>query len=235
MPKFQAKEKVKIKWSPSFAYAIGVIASDGNLSRDGRHISFKSAEEELIEKFKVALNIESKIGKSARGGETRKKYYYTDFSDVIFYKFLNAIGLTPAKSRTMARLDIPHAHFADFLRGFFDGDGTFYSYWDKRWPNSLVYRLSFAAANPDFVLWLKNRLSELYQVKGFIRKGDGVFNLNYVKGDSENLFKVMYYKEELLFLVRKYNKMREVIAKNTLLRVARSQGSILNHAGLAHR
>ncbi len=29
--------RVKIEWSDKFAYAIGLVASDGNLSPDGRH------------------------------------------------------------------------------------------------------------------------------------------------------------------------------------------------------
>lgn len=36
--------KIKIKWSPKFAYCIGLITSDGNLSKDGRHISFTSKD-----------------------------------------------------------------------------------------------------------------------------------------------------------------------------------------------
>ncbi|MDP3769538.1 MAG: hypothetical protein Q8R40_01195 [bacterium] len=72
---FIPQQKVKIEWSSAFAYAIGLITSDGNLSSDGRHLSFKSAEEELIQKFGVALNLHNKVTKSARGGEKIKKYF----------------------------------------------------------------------------------------------------------------------------------------------------------------
>ena len=36
------KNKVKIIWNNNFAYAIGVIATDGNLSPDLRHINITS-------------------------------------------------------------------------------------------------------------------------------------------------------------------------------------------------
>lgn len=45
------QNKVKIKWSPEFAYAIGLLVTDGNLSPDGRHLNFTSKDRELAETF----------------------------------------------------------------------------------------------------------------------------------------------------------------------------------------
>ena len=208
---YEVQRKIKIEWSSSFAYAIGLIASDGNLSRDGRHISFKSAEEELVQKFKTALGLENKIGKSARGGEIVKKYFYVGFGDIVFYKFLNEIGLTPAKSKTIKSVNIPDDFFADFLRGLFDGDGTVYSFWDKRWPNSFVFKVSFASASLEFIKWLKVKLAQHYDVRGYIHKGAGVFNLEYVKGDSKKLVKAMYHEGCYLFLERKSSKVKAIL------------------------
>ena len=55
------KGKVKIEWSPNFAYAIGLLATDGCLYNDGRHISFVSKDLELVEMFKKILGLEVKI------------------------------------------------------------------------------------------------------------------------------------------------------------------------------
>ena len=38
---------------------------------------------------------------------------------------------------------MPKKYFFDFLRGHFDGDGSFYSYWDKRWKSSYMFYVSF--------------------------------------------------------------------------------------------
>lgn len=209
---FKPKNKVKIKWQSDFAYAIGLLASDGNLSKDGRHMNLKSAEKEMVNNFKKALNLSNPV-KSKIVGQTSKKHFYIQFSDVIFYKFLNTIGLYPAKSKTIKKVEVPTAFFADFLRGLFDGDGTFYSYYDKRWPNSFVYQISFASASYDFIFWLKNKLAKLYGVKGFIRKGDGVFNLRYVKRDTKKIFEKMYHENNPLFLSRKYFKINSAIEK----------------------
>lgn len=215
---FKPQQKVKIKWSSAFAYAIGLIASDGNLHSDGRHLSFKSAEEELIQNFGVALNVSNKVTKSARGGEKVKKYFNLFFGDIVFYKFLNSIGLTEAKSKTIKAVEVPELYFADFLRGLFDGDGTFYTSWDKRWPSSFVFQVAFASASFYFIEWLKFKLVHLYGVKGVICKGDGVFNLRYMKGDTKKLNAVMYYRKNLLYLIRKYNKMQDAFQKDDVLK-----------------
>ena len=98
---FQNQNKIHIKWSSNFAYAVGLITADGCLNKDTRHISFVSKDLELIEKFKQSLSLKNHIGKAARGGTTEKKYFYINFGDKIFYQFLNSIGLTSAKSRTI--------------------------------------------------------------------------------------------------------------------------------------
>jgi hypothetical protein len=217
------QQKVRIGWSSSFAYGIGLITSDGNLNSDGRHLSFKSAEEELIQKFKTSFNLNNKITKSARGGEKEKRYLNIYFGDVVFYKFLNRIGVTKAKSKTIKAVEVPDLYFPDFLRGLFDGDGTFYTSWDKRWPNSFIFQIAFASASLDFIEWIKSKLTCLYGVKGVICKGDGVFNLSYVKGDTKKLYTVMYHRADLLYLNRKYNKIRGAFQKDDALKLTHTR------------
>src|SRR3989338_3508871 len=109
--------RVNIKWSASFAYAIGLIVTDGSLSKDGRHISFTSKDLELVNKFQQALDIEYHIGKKARGSEKEKKYYVIQIGDVILYRFLQQIGLMPNKSKVIGAIKVPPKYFFDFLRG----------------------------------------------------------------------------------------------------------------------
>ncbi len=207
------KDTPELTWTENIAYAIGLITSDGYLA--ARHcIRLGSKDLEQIENFKIALSLKNRIGKNARGGETEKKYFYVAFKNKSFYNFLLKIGLTPAKSRTIREVLVPNNVFPDFLRGLFDGDGTFYTFQDKRWPNSFGFKLSFASASPDFILWLKNRLSDLYNVKGYLHKGAGVINLEYTKSDTRILNNIMYYNHELLSLTRKYLKVKTALDKD---------------------
>ena len=210
--RYQCQEKINISWSPSFAYAIGLIVSDGNLSKDGRNMSFTSKDIEQIDSLKTALGIDNKTRKIKRKNE----YFVVHFGDKIFYEFLNDIGITSAKSKTIKAVDISDYFFADFLRGVFDGDGSFYTFSDKRWPNSSGFRMSFASASTPFLLWLKEKLSSLYLTKGFIKQGGGVMILEYVKGDTRKLFNVMYHNKDVLCLSRKYLKVKKALDRDSI-------------------
>ena len=74
--------KVKIEWSPDFAYIIGLIATDGNLSSDGKKIFFTSKDYELVFIYKEALSLSNIIGHKSREKGCEKKYYVVQFGDV---------------------------------------------------------------------------------------------------------------------------------------------------------
>ncbi len=202
------KYRVKIKWSSKFAYAIGIIATDGCLHPNGRKIFLSSKDLEMIENFRYALGVKNKIGRYARGGETEKRYYNINVGDKNFWNFLFKLGITPKKSKTIQQVEIPQKYFKDFLRGLFDGDGSFYTFWDRRWPKAFGYVMTFPSASLSFLRWLQIQLSKFYATKGIIKKGDGVYEIRYVKGDTRKLFAAMYYKSNGLCLSRKYHKIK---------------------------
>ena len=208
------QNKIKIKWSSKFAYAIGLLTTDGNLSSDGRHINFTSKDLELAKIFKKCLALSHiKIGKKGNGKSRIKKYYTVQFGDVNFYKFLLHIGLSPAKSKTITEIDIPNKYFFDFLRGHFDGDGTFYSYWDPRWRNSFMFYTVFLSANERHIEWLRHKIYKFLKIKGYIGNGGRkvVYQLKYAKSDSLKLLPKMYYANNRFYLTRKYLKIKKCL------------------------
>ena len=64
--------KINTTWSPELAYAIGLIVTDGSLSKDGRHINFTSKDKSQIKNFQKALHFESRIGKKGNGSSREK-------------------------------------------------------------------------------------------------------------------------------------------------------------------
>lgn len=198
-------------WSPTLAYIVGLITSDGYLRRETPQIGLTSKDEEMVTTFKRLLQLQNRIGRYARGGETDKKYYYIYFKSRTFHDFLQHIGITPAKSKTIRSVLVPDAVFADFLRGLFDGDGTFWTTWDKRWPRSFVYYLGLSSASRPFIDWLKDKLTTLYGVKGYVATGKGAYTIRYVKGDTRVLYNAMYYAERLPYLSRKYHKIQTAL------------------------
>ena len=204
--------KVKMKWSPDFSYAIGLIATDGNLSNDKRHINMTSKDEEMILNFKKCLNLKNKIGRKARGGSKIKKYFVIQFGDKNFYDFLLSIGLTPAKSKTLGSLKIPAEYFPDFLRGCIDGDGNIdiHKHPESQHPQ---LRIRIYSASPRFLEWIRKEVSKNLGIqKGWIEiKNDGhsAHILSYGKTDSIKIFELMYYEKSVTYLKRKYLKAKQ--------------------------
>ncbi|MBI5742611.1 MAG: hypothetical protein HZA25_02115 [Candidatus Niyogibacteria bacterium] len=207
--------KVKIKWSSEFAYAIGLLTTDGNLSPDGRHLNFTSKDEELVETFKKCLGLKNKIGRKARSGGGAKKYFVIQFGDIIFYDFLLQIGLCGNKSKKLGALDISQKYFYDFLRGHLDGDGTFYSYFDPRWRSSFMFYTVFISASKKHIEWLRGELSERLGIKGHISKaaGSSIYSLRYAKAETLKLLPKLYYDSEVVCLSRKRRKIERAIGK----------------------
>lgn len=205
------KGKVKITWSANFAYAIGLLASDGCLSPDGRHILFVSKDKEQIKNFMKALGIEMHIGSTTSG--FGKKVLRVQFGDVLFYNFLLQIGLTPAKSLTIRKLLIPNEYFFDFLRGSFDGDGSFYSYFDPRWKSSFMFYTTFASASRMHIDWIRTTVCRLLGVTGHITADarKRTYQLKYAKSDSLKILKNMYYGDTVVCLARKRHKIEQAL------------------------
>ncbi len=207
------KNKIRIEWSSNFAYAIGLLTTDGCLSSDKRHFDFTSKDLEQILNFMKCLGIENKIGFKI-SGSSKKKQARIQFGDINFYNFLLKIGLMPRKSKVLYKIKIPDRFFFDFLRGHLDGDGTFYSYWDKRWKSSFMFYLVFASASEKHIYWIREKLSKLLNIRGHITKSSkhSTYQLKYAKEESIKLFKKIYYSKVDIFLKRKYLKINRALA-----------------------
>jgi len=207
------KGTVEIKWSPNFAYAIGLLTTDGCLSPDGRHIDLTSKDEEQIHNFINCLGLKNKIGIKFAGNK-KITSNRVQFGDVLFYKFLLDIGLTPNKSKVLEEIKIPEKYFFDFLRGHFDGDGTFYSYIDKRWKSSFMFYMVFVSASEKHINWLRNKIKNLLKTSGSIvkSKNNSCYQLRYAKKESLKLIDKIYYSKNIIFLKRKSLKINKVLS-----------------------
>ena len=216
------KGKVKIQWSSNFAYAVGLLASDGCIQNDGRHIDLTSKDRGQLKNFLRALNIEVKI--TSKNSSLGRRYLRVQFGDVLFCEFLKTIGLTSAKSKTIGVIKIPSKYFFDFLRGSFDGDGTFYSYWDPRWRSSFMFYTVFISASHKHIDWIRRELFNRLKVKGHIARDSkkSTYQLRYAKNESFKILKNMYYSEAAISLKRKRIKVEKALkinSKNSLNRV----------------
>jgi len=207
------KKIISEKWDSNLAYAIGLLVTDGCMSKTGHLIDLTSKDREQLLNYSRCLNIKNKIGKKNNGhGQMALRI---QFRNVFFYKFLIKIGITPAKSKTLGPLKIPDKYFFDFLRGCFDGDGYTYSYWDKRWKSSFMFYIGFASASIKFVHWLQNTIFSRLGIKGHITTAglkNICYQLKYAKKDGFKLMKKMFYAPDVICLTRKRLKIEETLS-----------------------
>ena len=202
------------KWSPNLAYAVGLITTDGCLSKDKRHIELTSHDLQLIETFKKCLSLENRIGKKY-GSFTDKNSYRVQFSNVNFYRWLTRIGLSANKTSRLKRIRVPRKYFKDFLRGHLDGDGSIINYIDrrafykgKRYRYQRIY-LTFYSSSLKYLEWIQKEITIFLRRKGSLqgRKRQShkriLWRLRFAKNDSLKLLSWLYYKPALPCLIRK--------------------------------
>jgi len=205
------RQKIKTEWSPNLAYAIGLLTTDGNLSKDGRHIDLTSKDREQLENFLRCVEREVKISFKYSG--SGRQYLRVQFSDVNFYEFLLNIGLKPNKTMTIGIVRVPLKYFFDFLRGHLDGDGSFFSYFDPRWKTSYMFYTNFSSASKTHINWLRKTLKKLLKIKGYISKSikSSVYQLRYAKRESLLLLPKLYYNDRVVCLSRKRLKIQKAL------------------------
>lgn len=211
-------------WSPQMAYAIGLLVTDGNLSSDGRHITMSSVDTEQLETFKQCLQISTRIVASPKSSLGVKKYYRVQWSDVQFYRWLLTVGILPAKTYTIGRLEVPDQFFRDFIRGHLDGDGcitVYKDHYNTKKNDAYVYiRLfvRFISASRLHAEWLRETLERLLGITGDMSQAKpsplgtvGIWQLKYMKKESLKLLNWMYYAPGIPSLTRKRQKAERTI------------------------
>lgn len=107
--------------NPESAWLIGLIASDGYISNNGRFVSFHMKDDHLLNQVKEITKFNGKIYLTKAG--TRLMNIYS----LKWVLALDRLGIKNKKSLSLRLPNIEEAVFFDFLRGYFDGDGSFWN------------------------------------------------------------------------------------------------------------
>jgi hypothetical protein len=202
-----------IAWTPEFAYAMGLLATDGAIV-GGRTISFPSADRELVEHVLRCLGKKNTVSEFRT--ETGNIAYRTQIGDVALCRWLPTIGILPRKSLVLGLVDVPDALLAHLLRGLLDGDGSIINkraradtgrtrtyYWE-------YLRTSFLSASRAHIVWLRDRIDGAFGLEGYIamaRPRDGhaaMYTLRFGKRASLQLLPLIYADPGAPRLTRKW-------------------------------
>ena len=149
-------------WDAQLAYALGLAATDGCLTGDGRHVAIGSEDREQVEAFLRCIGRpNAHISK-----DRDKRYFRARLGDTELYRFFADAGLTPRKSLTLGPLSFPPVYFWHVVRGLIDGDGSVKHYVHRpvraRYPLLTYERLQvvFHSASLRHMEWLKSQLGD---------------------------------------------------------------------------
>ena len=106
---------------PEVQYWLGLLATDGNLSTKGCRLNLSLQEQDryILEALKTFMKSTNTISEYTSRFNT--KIYSFNIKNKEVHNFLNSLGITPAKSKTL-KLNIPLTW--DAIKGIIDGDGS---------------------------------------------------------------------------------------------------------------
>ena len=114
--------------NPDKAYIIGMLYSDGNLSKNNYDVKLflQDRDKKILEDILHKLNSDYPLHFYDYSNKpNHKNQYGFIISNRFFYKSLLQYGLFPNKSLTLKYpTNIPNKYQRDFIRGYFDGDGS---------------------------------------------------------------------------------------------------------------
>lgn len=199
-------------WSANMAYVLGFIAADGNICHTGgaHMLHIACDDQDIIEKIKNVISYSGPIREKKR--DNGKISYSLRICDSIIFKDLEKLEITERKSLTLNPPKIPNKLLKDFLRGYFDGDGTVVLR-RNNYPSKLV--VIFYTSSRKMALFLHKTMGEVLGKLYRAKLGTKMAHLKtpyYVvymgHKASVALFEYMY-KDADIYLERKYRKFLE--------------------------
>ena len=125
------------------AYYLGLLYADGcnNVSRNAIHLDLQIDDREIIEKFsedigsnrplRQIIKRDSYIGDRLIKADNIKPQIGLELSSKHLSNSLVKRGMVQNKSLVLTFPDIPDFLHSHFIRGYFDGDGSFYTFQDN--------------------------------------------------------------------------------------------------------
>ena len=183
--------------SESKAYFLGLMYSDGSVSKNQFYLKLK--DEDIILKFRNALECDYPVKKVSYGGYNA---YILVVSSQTSCNNLIKQGCFINKTKVIRLAKLKEDLYKHFIRGFFDGDGCL-QLQDK------IYhcRFDLASASKEFLEDVRPIITTHAKTNGYLGKETNydVWHLNY-SGHQVVQILDWLYKDSNYYLIRKYNK-----------------------------
>lgn len=206
------------------AYILGLIYADGFIGDNKTNnvvIMLKEEDKYLLEKIADEIEFTGNIRNAGKGGyENSGIRYSLNFSSKHMCESLRKLNVTTVKSLTMNKLpNIDKSLMRHFIRGYFDGDGSFCSshnssYYNKTNGDSKKY--SYKTGTWSLIgteLFLKSL--ERYLDFHCTYTNSKTEEMKYLSISGKSNLNKLYnflYKDSDIYLTRKHNKFLDYLS-----------------------
>lgn len=213
--KYHFNETFFSKWSSEMAYILGFWFADGYMTNDKSYrVAFFSIDENHLQNIANTLAYNAPVKRFRRNGKVGSIYTLTFRSKNLFNDLISLGGVS-RKSLTMQFPEVPDIFLVDFIRGYFDGDGSIHL---TRYTRSkdhrkqIDLRSSFTSGSHQFLFKLRDILTttaglthkKIYFSVNKKYPRNIHWRLGYGTKDTMKLLKFMYYPKCSLYLERKF-------------------------------
>lgn len=198
-------------WNEWNAYIFGIIMSDGCLCKEGRNknryvVTITLNDLCIINIMHEYMCVGNKIYKNGN------KCYAIKYRNSDGVNFMIKHGLAERKSLTMEYPSgIPFEYLHDFIRGYFDGDGSIIL---RNTIYNLYGQVSFTSGSLVFLEGLKSSLIDIYGIESHIyedgRSNNKSYYLRIIKRSLIYKFADIMYCNATIYLERKRLKFIEL-------------------------
>lgn len=191
------------------AYILGFIYADGCITNGALQIKISEKDVELLEKIKIVLKSEHKIGIyiNENGYGIGNKYCALRIQSQKIVSDLSLLGVIPRKTKQLVfptSNQVSRDLLRHFIRGFFDGDGSVYKHDTPCISFTGTYNMLYG---------IKQEMQKITNTQANIYpyKDKDVFD--YKVGGTNQMKKIYdyLYKDATIFLGRKKNKFEEIL------------------------
>lgn len=193
------------------AYVFGYFVADGciSISKNRKRpftFNITSIDKAHLKNIKNALGSNYKISEKSSGNGNPA--FQLQIRNEVIAKDLINLGVTPRKTYNLNSVKVPDQYFSDFVRGFFDGDGTVYIHNVNKVPQIKVGFVSVAFSFlEDFNQNLCRALNIPAKNIHIDNKKDAMrmqsYSIVFYIDDCEKFYKFIYGDDPTLFLPRK--------------------------------
>lgn len=199
--------------NPNKYYILGLIASDGNLYNDGYKnrykvsISSNKSDRCILEKINSMI-CDTKIVFDRKNQNLSELVLY----DKVIYDEIKKYNINENKSLSLDYPNnIPLQYQKDFIRGYFDGDGSLSI---SKKGNYEKLTIQFLGTK-KFLSGIMNVINEnlFISCKNILNTNSKIKSLRYFTKEARTIMNWLYSDENALKLNRKYDKYKQYIDK----------------------